>query len=246
MARAGKRLRETAEQVLAKRDGGSEDGDLLGRLVTARDPATGSAMPARLIVDNVVTFLMAGHETTSRALTWTLYLLALFPEWQERVREEVRRVAGGEETGRDDIGKLQLDAVLEEAMRLYSPVPVLMRRTIAPVALDGIKLDKGATIIIPIYVVHRHKLLWEDPLKFDPSRFTPQAKAGRHRCAYMPFGAGPRTCIGATFAMLEGKAILATLLTHARFELPDGEAPVPFARITLRPKNGLTLKVTPL
>ena len=247
MARAGKRLRETAEKVLAKRDGGSEDGDLLGRLVTARDPATGSAMPARLIVDNVVTFLMAGHETTSRALTWTLYLLALFPEWQERVREEVRRVAGGEETGRDDIGKFQLlDAVLEEAMRLYSPVPVLMRRTIAPVALDGIKLDKGATIIIPIYVVHRHKLLWEDPLKFDPSRFTPQAKAGRHRCAYMPFGAGPRTCIGATFAMLEGKAILATLLTHARFELPDGEAPVPFARITLRPKNGLTLKVTPL
>ena len=144
MARAGKRLRETAEKVLAKRDGGSEDGDLLGRLVTARDPATGSAMPARLIIDNVVTFLMAGHETTSQALTWTLYLLALFPDWQERVRDEVRRVAGGEETGRDDIGKLQLlDAVLQEAMRLYSPAPVLMRRTIAPVSLDGIKLTKA-------------------------------------------------------------------------------------------------------
>jgi len=88
--------------------------------------------------------------------------------------------------------------------------------------------------------------LWQDPLKFDPPRFAPEAKAGRHRCAYMPFGAGPRTCIGATFAMLEGKTILATLLYHARFELPDGELPVPLARITLCPKNGLTLKVTPL
>jgi cytochrome P450 len=245
MARAGKRLRETAEKVLAKRDDGSEDGDLLGRLVTARDPATGSAMPARLIVDNVVTFLMAGHETTSQALTWTLYLLALFPEWQERVREEVRRVNPNGDIGGDDIGKLQLlDAVFQEAMRLYSPAPVLMRRTVAPVRLDGITLGKGATIIIPIYVVHRHKRLWEDPLKFDPSRFTPQVRAGRHRCAYMPFGAGPRTCVGATFAMLEGKTILATLLSRARFDLPDGEAPVPFARITLRPKNGLTLKVT--
>jgi cytochrome P450 len=245
MARAGKRLRETAEKVLAKRNGGSEGGDLLGRLVTARDPATGSAMPPRLIVDNVVTFLMAGHETTSQALTWTLYLLALFPEWQERLREEVRRVNPNGDIGADDIGKLQLlDAVFQEAIRLYSPAPVLMRRTVAPVRLDGITLGKGATIIIPIYVVHRHKRLWEDPLKFDPSRFTPQVRAGRHRCAYMPFGAGPRTCVGATFAMLEGKTILATLLSRARFDLPDGEAPVPFARITLRPKNGLTLKVT--
>jgi cytochrome P450 len=121
-----------------------------------------------------------------------------------------------------------------------------MRRTVAPVTLDGVKLDKGALIMIPIYVVHRHKLLWQEPLKFDPSRFVPEARAGRHRCAYMPFGAGPRTCIGATFAMLEWKTILATLLSQARFELPDGEVPVPFARITLRPKNGLTLKVTPL
>jgi len=194
---------------------------------------------------DVVTFLMAGHETTSQALTWTLYLLALFPEWQERLREEVRRVNPNGDIGGDDIGKLQLlDAVFQEAIRLYSPAPVLMRRTVAPVRLDGITLGKGATIIIPIYVVHRQKRLWEDPLKFDPSRFTPQVRAGCHRCAYMPFGAGPRTCVGAAFAMLEGKTILATLLSHARFDLPDGEAPIPFARITLRPKNGLTLKVT--
>jgi cytochrome P450 len=247
MARAGQTLRDIAQKVLVKRNGGNEAGDLLGRLVNARDPATGNAMPPRLIVDNVVTFLMAGHETTSQALTWSLYLLALFPEWQERVRAEVRRFNAGGDISGDDIGKLQLlDAVFQEAMRLYAPAPVLMRRTVAPVMLDGVKLDKRALIIIPIYVIHRHKLLWQEPLKFDPSRFVPEARAGRHRCAYMPFGAGPRTCIGATFAMLEGKTILATLLSQARFELPDGEVPVPFARITLRPKNGLTLKVTPL
>src|SRR5215470_16118867 len=97
--------------------------------------------------------------------------------------EEVLGVAGDGGIGRDEIAKLTLlDAVFQEAMRLYSPAPVLMRRTIAPVALDGIELDKGATIIIPIYVVHRHKLLWQDPLKFDPPRFAPEAKAGRHRC----------------------------------------------------------------
>jgi len=131
-------------------------------------------------------------------------------------------------------------------MRLYPPAPVLMRRTIAPVTLGGAELGAGATITIPIYVVHRHRSLWQDPLSFDPSRFTAEAKAERHRCAYMPFGAGPRTCVGGSFAMLEGKTILATLLAHARFALPEGERPTPFARITLRPKEGLKLNVTML
>ena len=204
-------------------------------------------MPDHLIVDNVVTFLMAGHETTSRALTWSLYLLALFPEWQDRLREEVAGVAGDGRIGREDIGKLSLlDAVFQEAMRLYPPAPVLMRRTVKPVTLGGVSLDVGATVSVPVYVVHRHRRLWQDPLSFDPSRFTQEAKAERHRCAYMPFGAGPRTCIGATFAMIEGKTILATLLARARFELPEGEQPTPFARITLRPKDGLRLKVTML
>lgn len=248
MVRTGRQLREVAERVLAKARASEAQGDeLLQRLVTARDPATGGAMSDRLIVDNVVTFLIAGHETTSQALTWSLYLLALFPEWQARVREEVLSVIGEGAIGREEIGRLSLlDAVFQEAMRLYPPVPVLMRRTLAPVTLGGAALGKGATIIIPIYVVHRHKLLWQDPLAFEPARFTAEERAARHRCAYMPFGAGPRTCIGGTFAMLEGKAILATLLAHARFALPDGEQPTPFARITLRPKEGLKLKVTML
>jgi cytochrome P450 len=246
MVREGRQLREVAERVLAKARGSGGD-DLLQRLVTARDPATGDVMPDGLIVDNVVTFLIAGHETTSQALTWTLYLLALFPDWQEAVRQEVLGIAANSPIGREDIARLPLlDAVFQEAMRLFPPAPVLMRRTLAPVTLGGIALGAGATITIPIYVVHRHRRLWREPLSFDPSRFSPAAKATRHRCAYMPFGAGPRTCIGGSFAMLEGKTILATLLARARFALPDGETPTPFARITLRPKEGLKLNVTML
>jgi cytochrome P450 len=246
MVRDGKRLREVAHRVLAKARG-SDGNELLQRLATARDPATGEAMPDALIVDNVVTFLIAGHETTSQALTWTLYLLALFPEWQEAVRQEVRSVAGDGAIGREELAKLPLlDAVFQEAMRLYPPAPVLMRRTVAPVTLGGMTLGAGATITIPVYIVHRHKRLWRDPLKFDPSRFVAEAKATRHRCAYMPFGAGPRTCIGGTFAMVEGKTMLASLLGRASFALPDGEQPTPFARITLRPKEGLRLNVTVL
>ncbi len=249
MARDAQTMRGVAARVLANaREAGSGGNDLLTRLITARDPATGEVMPDRLIIDNLVTFLVAGHETTSRALTWSLYLLALFPEWQERLREEVRRVAGdGAAIGRDDIARLVLlDQAFQEAMRLYSPVPILMRLTTRAVTVGGVALKKGATIIIPIYVIHRHRRLWRDPLKFDPARFAPEAKAGRPRCAYMPFGAGPRTCIGGTFAMVEGKTLLARILAAARLELPEGERPLPFARITLRPKDGLKLKVTML
>ena len=183
MVREGRQLREVAERVLAKARGSGGD-DLLQRLVTARDPATGDVMPDGLIVDNVVTFLIAGHETTSQALTWTLYLLALFPDWQEAVRQEVLGIAGNRPIGREDIARLPLlDAVFQEAMRLFPPAPVLMRRTLAPVTLGGIALGAGATITIPIYVVHRHRRLWREPLSFDPSRFSAEAKATRHRCA---------------------------------------------------------------
>jgi cytochrome P450 len=246
MVRDGRRLREVAHRVLAKARG-SGGTELLQRLSTARDPATGNAMPDALIVDNVVTFLIAGHETTSQALTWALYLLGLFPDWQDAVRREVQGVASNGAIGREELANLPLlDAVFQEAMRLFPPAPVLMRRTLAPVTLGGFALGAGSTITIPIYVLHRHRRLWREPLKFDPARFSPEAKAARHRCAYMPFGAGPRTCIGASFAMTEGKAILATLLAHARFALPEGEQPTPFARITLRPKEGLKLNVTML
>ncbi len=248
MRRAAANLRKVAERVLAARRQDCADGaELLGRLVTARDPGTGAKMPDSLIIDNVVTFLMVGQETSAQALTWALYLLALFPKWQERVREEVRHIGGMGPLSGDQVQQLGLlEAVFLEAMRLYPPAPSLMRITRKPVNLGDVELGPDATIVIPIYVVHRHRRLWSDPLRFDPSRFVPEASAGRHRCAYMPFSTGPRSCIGGAYAMLEGKAMLATLLAHARFDLPEDEKPMPLARITLRPKRKLRLKVTML
>jgi cytochrome P450 len=248
MRRAAGNLRKVAGRVLAnRRQDRGDDAVLLGRLVSARDPGSGAKMPDSLIIDNVVTFLMVGQETTAQALTWTLYLLALFPEWQEKVREEVRRIAGRGPLDRDQVQQLAvLEAVFLEAMRLYPPAPSLMRIATRPVKLGDVELGGGATINIPIYVVHRHRRLWQDPLRFDPSRFDPELKAERHRCAYMPFSTGPRSCIGGSFSMIEVKTMLATLLTHARFDLPDHELPLPLARITLRPKRGLKLKVTML
>jgi cytochrome P450 len=248
MARAARAVRGIAAEALAKRRrSGIAGADLLGRLMTAEDPESGKTMSDSLIVDNIVTYLLAGHETTAKALSWTLYVLALMPEWQDKAREEVVRVAGGRSLDASNLHDLPLlESVFLEAMRLYPPAPSVMRIAKRPINLGGHNLKSGATIVIPIYVVHRHRRLWTDPLRFDPSRFMPEAKSARHRCAFMPFSAGPRGCIGATFAMHEGKAMLATLLAHAKFELADGEVPTPVARITLHAKPGITLKVSTL
>jgi cytochrome P450 len=152
MRRAAINLRKVAERVLAtRRQDRADGGELLGRLVTARDPGTGSKMPDNLIIDNVVTFLMVGQETTAEALSWTLYLLALFPEWQEKVREEVRRVDSTGPLSGDQVQQLGLlEAASLEAMRLYPPAPSLMRITRKPVKLGDVELGPDATIVIPI------------------------------------------------------------------------------------------------
>ena len=164
--------------LASRRQDQGDDAALLARLVAARDHATGAKMSDSLIIDNVVTFLMVGQETTAQALTWTLYVLALFPEWQEKVREEVRRVIGRRALGRETSSSSLAcwRAVFMEAMRLYPPAPSLMRITRRPIKLGEVELASGATVVIPIYVVHRHRRLWRDPLRFDPSRFAPERK----------------------------------------------------------------------
>ena len=246
MEQAARALRGVAERAIAKRRASGNPGsDLMGRLMTAEEPGTGRIMPDSLIVDNLVTYLLAGHETTAKALGWTLYLLAMLPEWQERVRAEVRDVTGGGTIGVEHLPKLELlEAVFLEAMRLYPPAPSLMRRARTATNLGGVDVRAGATIVIPIYVLHRHRRLWQNPLVFDPSRFDQASRAARHRYAHIPFGAGPRSCIAGSFAMLEAKSMLATLLAGARFVLPPGEAPTPVARITLSSSPSISLKVT--
>ncbi len=244
--RGAHQLRQAVARIIAdRRTRSSEEGhDILGRLLAARHPDTGAPMPDELLIDNLLTFIEAGHETTAKALTWTLYLLARSPHWQRRIREEINTVCGKEPVSAAHIeGLTQTTAVLKESMRLYPPASVLTRETAGPVELGGVHLEKGAVVIIPIYAVHRHRKLWDDPDRFDPLRFTPQAEATRHRAQFLPFGFGPRTCIGMSFAMLEATAILATLVRGAHFAWDGKHLPQPVSRVTLQPSGGMPLAV---
>ena len=246
--RAGLKLRAAVAAILARRRAaGLEGSDLLARLARAQDPETGAPMSEKQLVDNLVTFLAAGHETTAKALTWSLYLIARAPQWQDRILAEVTTVVGaGEPVGAEHIDRLAVTrAVLKEAMRLYPPAPVMTRLVSEDTELGPETVRAGTAIVIPIFAVHRHRKLWQDPDRFDPDRFSPEREGTYARTQFMPFGFGPRTCIGGTFAMMEATAILATLVRRARFEWDGVHAPEPVSRITLRPKGGMPLKVWP-
>jgi cytochrome P450 len=243
-----RRLRGAVGAIISRRqrEGGSGE-DLLGMLLAARDPDTNEPMDHDRLINNLLTLLEAGHETTSRALTWTLYLLARAPDWQERLRREIAEVAGGGPILAEHYPRLALtQQVLKESMRLYPPVPVMQRLVARDLTLGGEHLPKGAFAIVPIYAIHRHRLLWEDPDRFDPMRFTPEREAALPRCQFMPFGAGPRICLGAAFAMVEATVVLASFLRAARFDWDGAHSPEPVSRITLQPKGGMPLQVTML
>ncbi len=245
MRRAARQLREAVSAIIARRRTEGGDGrDLLGRLLAARHPDTGEPMPDNLIVSNLLTLLEAGHETTAKALTWTLYLLARAPDWQDRVFDEVRGVAGDAPITADMLARLPVtQRVVKEAMRLYPPAPVMARQAAEPITLGAHRLPAGSQIIIPIYAIHRHRKLWADPDRFDPDRFLPAAEVARLRTHYMPFGGGSRVCIGAAFALLEATTLLATFVRAARFGWDGRHLPEPISRITLRAKGGMPLHV---
>lgn len=245
-------MRRSADALLAairstirrERAAGWPSGGLMARLGNARDPETGATMSEDQIAHNLLTFAAAGHETTAKALTWTLYLLARAPDWQERLREEVVRVAGSGPITSAHIEQLVVTRqVAKEAMRLYPPAPVLGRMTRVPAEIGGHRFEAGAMLVIPIYVIHRHRKLWDDPDRFDPSRFEPSREATYARTQFMPFGFGPRTCIGMSFAMIEAVVLLAHLVRDARFACHSALAPEPVSRVTLRPKGGMPLDV---
>ena len=210
----------------------------------ARDPESGQSMNDEQLIDNLLTFYLAGHETTARALAWTLYLVARSPEWAAMLEEEIGRVTGGGPVESAHIERLLLvQQVIKESMRLYPPVPLLSRQCVTATRLDGVDLVPGANVVMPIYAMHRHARHWEDPDAFDPTRFSPEREAKIPRYQYLPFGAGPRICIGMAFAMIEATAMLATLLQKARFAPVAGHEPFPLARVTLQPGGGMPLKV---
>jgi cytochrome P450 len=251
----GRAARERAEQAMRssvasivrgrRKNPGARD-DLLVRLLRAKDPDTDQPMSDEQVVDNLLTFLLAGHETTARALSWSLYLIARSPDWERRLLEEVREVSGEGPIQPEHIDRLtEVTKVLKEAMRLYPPISSIMRIVKQDTELGGRKLAAGSLVVIPMYIVHRHRRLWDDPDRFDPDRFTREREAKYSRYQFMPFGAGPRSCIGGSFSMVEAVAMLATFVRAARFEVPEGYVPTPVSGVTLRPSGGMPLKVWP-
>jgi cytochrome P450 len=241
--RAMRRLRGAVAAVIGERrahEGGPDD--LARRLMAAKDPESGQAMSDERLVDNVLTFYLAGHETTAKALTWTLYLLARSPEWTALVQDEIARVVGAGPVSAAHLDQLVLtQRVLKESMRLYPPVPIMSRQCVADARIEGHDIKAGTSLLMPIYAIHRHARRWDQPDAFMPERFANEAGIARYQ--YMPFGAGPRICIGMAFAMMEATAMLATFVQHASFAPVEGHEPTPIARVTLLPKGGMPLRV---
>ena len=217
--------------------------DLLTLLLTARDPQTGAGLSDDEVRANVITFIGAGHETTANALTWSLYLLALSEPWQARLAAEAATTRGAAVP--DVEALVATRAVVEEAMRLYPPVASLSRTALGPDDLAGRRIRKGTFVMVAPWVLHRHRLLWDAPDVFDPGRFMPGRRETVDRFAYLPFGAGPRVCIGASFALQEATIILSRIMRDVVVSLPPGHRVEPVQRITLRPRGGLPLFVTP-
>lgn len=218
--------------------------DLLDLLLAGVDPETGRRMNTAELRDNLLTFIVAGHETTALTLSWALYLAAFAPVEQENAAEEARRVLGGRAATAEDVAALpRTRRIVDETLRLYPPAALISRTARAADTLAGREVRPGDTVMIPIYALHRNRLLWDDPDAFRPARFTDPKAIDRY--AYLPFGDGPRICIGASFAIQEAVIILATLLSRFRFRRVPGREPEPVMIITLRPEGGVWLEAEP-
>ena len=215
--------------------------DFLTRLVAAKDPDDGVGLSAAEVRDEVITIFMAGHETTAVTMTWVWYLLSQHPAEEAELHKELDRVLGGRTPTVEDLPNLPYTRmVIEEAMRVYPPAPGLSMRVAKEAdELCGFKVTPGLQIIVSPWILHRHRRLWDDPERFDPTRFSKELSDKRPRFAYLPFGGGPRICIGATLAMTEAILILAVLAQRFRLRLKEPQEIKLQARITLRPKNGL-------
>ena len=228
--------------IAARRATQAAPADLLSLLLAARDEETGEGMTDTQLRDEVLTFFAAGHETTALALTWTLYLLSRHPGIERTLHDEVDRVPGDGETTFADVEALSYTRmVIEEAMRLFPPTFSFSRTALADDEVGGHPIRAGSVVTISPYLTHRNPRLWQDPQRFDPERFTPERIKARHRFAYLPFGGGPRICIGRGFAMAEACLVLATIARAYRLRVAPGQRVEAHGRITLRPRYGLRM-----
>ncbi len=225
---------------------GTAPDDLATKIMTTPDPLTGRCFAPAEMVDQVAIFFLAGHETSASSLAWALWLLAACPDWQARVADEAAREIDPGAPDFAAIARLRLTrAVFREALRLYPPVPMMVRETTRPERLRDRDVAPGAQIVLSPWHLHRHERLWDDPDAFDPARFeTDNGREGLRR-AFIPFSAGPRVCPGAGFAMLEGPLMLAMVTRAFRLEVVEGRTPEPVAHLTVRARDGIWLKLTP-
>ena len=239
--RAVRRLDEVVYRVIEERRAGGDDrGDVLSVLLAARDE-DGAAMDDRQIRDEVMTLFLAGHETTANALAWAFYLLGRSPAARERLEAEARAL--GRPPTYEDLRSLPWAlAVLKEAMRLYPPAYMIGRRAARDVTIGEHRIARGTIVILNVIGIHRRPELYPDPDRFDPERFLGDAERALPRCGYMPFGAGPRICIGNHFALMEGQVLLAALARRLRFETSTADAE-PEPLVTLRPRGGVAARV---
>lgn len=226
----------TQERAKAIRDGTAPD-DLATKIMTTADPQTGETFSTEEMVDQVAIFFLAGHETSASTLAWALYLVALYPDWQDRLAQEAQAI---ETCDFSVMSKLRLSRdVFRETLRLYPPVPMMVRENSCPQQMRDRTVPKGAQLVISPWHLHRHNRLWDNPDGFDPTRWNTENGKACQRDAFIPFSAGARVCPGAGFAMIEGPLILSRILRD--YKVTAGEVPVPVAHLTVRAKNGIRL-----
>jgi len=225
---------------------GSAPDDLATKIMTTPDPETGEVFGHEEMIDQVAIFFLAGHETSAAALAWGLYLLALYPEWQEKVAQEAQIAFDPEKIYFSTLSKLKVSrAVFRETMRLYPPVPMFVREAACPETFRNRRVKAGSQVILSPWHLHRHARLWDRADEFDPDRFdTPNGKECL-KSAYIPFSAGARVCPGSAFAMAEGPLLLSMLVRAFRFERVEGRDPTPVAHLTVRADKGIYLRLTP-
>jgi cytochrome P450 len=244
-ARARRALYGVVDEMIAHRQQAGADGeDLLSRLLRARDPDTGEAMDVQQVRDEARIFLLAGHETTSTAMTFTLHLLARHPSEQRLVQDELDALLDGRAPTLEDAPALERTAMaIKEAMRLYPPAYALGRLSETENEIGGYSIPAGAFVVVSQFATHRHPRFWDDADAFDPMRFTPERDRARHPHAYFPFGGGARACIGSHLAMLEAVIAVAVVLQRFRISSDQDTVPLDTAGITLRPKGAVPIRL---
>ncbi len=243
-ARIRKLILELTQSRLADINAGTAPNDLATKIMTTKDPVTGQTFDLNEMVDQVAIFFLAGHETSASALAWTLYLLAMDQEAQTRAATDAQELLANGPLQFSDLSKLKYTRdVFRETLRLFPPVPMMVRENQEEQIFRERKIKKGAQIVLSPWHLQRHERLWENPDAFDPDRWSAPEGKESQRNAYMPFSTGPRVCTGAGFAMIEGVVLLGKILAEYQFEIVREKPAVPIAHLTVRGRDGIWLKI---